>query len=135
MSASLTDDLIAWLAGRASLTVGTAVFRGSRPEDATLATAIVPTGGPARPYGHVFAATFQVLTRGSAGGLAEPLARAWALYAALYPAGLPLRNVALNTDWRLLAADAIQPPADAGLTEGGKRIVSWNFQVKALRRA
>jgi hypothetical protein len=135
MSASLLADLVDYLATQASLVKGTSLFLGSLPEGSGLATAIVPTGGASRPYSVCLAATFQVLTRGADAGLVTPLARAWAIYDALYPSRLPRRNVMLSTEWKLVLVDAIQPPADAGLNEAGRRIVSWNFQVKALKRS
>ena len=63
------------------------------------------------------------------------LRRAQKLYDAIYPAPdrLPVRNVDLSSDWAALKIDAIQPPADLGVGESGKRSYVFNIQVRAKR--
>jgi hypothetical protein len=133
VSESLVDDLAAWLANEADLVVGTDLFVGLLPEVPGLVTALLQTGGPARPWSPAETVTVQVLTRGSS--LAEVMGRARALYDAIYPTAggrLPVRNVALSAEWKALAIDAIQAPADLGVGESGKRLVSWNLAVQAV---
>jgi hypothetical protein len=133
MSALLHEAVASWLAGRASLAVGTAVFCGRLPQDVALATAILPTGGPAQEYVPTVRATFQILTRGTTPQTAST--RAWLLYEALHSGagGTAGSNVALDASWRAVRVEPIQPPADLGVGESGQYQVSFNIAVEAVR--
>lgn len=126
----LIDDLTSWWAERAGVAVGEGLFAGLMPESGELVSSIRQTGGPERGVDAAATYTFQVTTRGC--GLTSVLDRATDLYNALYPGGLPWRNVALSDSWRLLAIDAIQPPTDLGVDErdGARRIV-FNVAARA----
>ncbi len=133
MSEFLIDDLVDWLAAQTELAVGDDLCASLLPEDAELASMVLDTGGPPRPFSPVMPKTFQVLTRGP--DYAATTGRATQLYNVIYPppARLPVRNVDLSDDWRALSIDAIQPPADMGVNEVGKRQVVFNIQVRAVR--
>jgi hypothetical protein len=133
----LVVDLAAWLAGQAGLTVGTDIFAVSFPESGAIVSSVVPTGGPGRKYDLVGIFTVQVLTRGPAESAADVLGRAQKLYDAIYPPPdrVPVRNVALSTSWQAHSIDASQPPTDLGLSESGTRLVGFNVQLRAARKA
>ena len=135
MSDILAKDLAAWLAERAELSFGSVVFYAQTPEDVPLGTAVREYGGPARGYSPTAACGFQVLTRGA--DEAAVRSQAQKLYDAVYPPPhrLPARMVDLSADWRALSIDAVQPPQDIGISEGGKRQIVFNVQVKAVRLA
>jgi len=133
MSDLLANDLADWLAAQASLAVGTDLFVGHLPQDGSLATVVRETGGPGGEYVPVADYTFQLTTRGA--DYAEARARAAALYDCVYPPGarVPVRNANLSADWRALAIDAAQPPADLGRGEDGRHRVVFNLIVRAHR--
>jgi hypothetical protein len=132
---TLAEAVTTWLAEQAGLAVGTDLFVSRFAEDASLATRVRETGGPGRGYSPLATATFQLTTRGQ--GYASTRQRAELLYGVIYPAdadGVPVRNLTAG-GWHILAIDAIQPPADLGLTEGGLDQVVFNIQVRAGRLA
>ncbi|MCE5280208.1 MAG: hypothetical protein ABFD92_00050 [Planctomycetaceae bacterium] len=129
----LVDALAEWLADRAGLHFGSDIRTMRFDEGTAIGSCILSTGGVAGPYSPTRPWTFQILTR--AGDAAAAMIRAVRLYDVIYPAPerLPVRNVTLSPTWLALMIDAIQPPADLGVSEGRFNQVSFNVQITAAQ--
>lgn len=129
---ALIDELCAWLATAAGLVVGQTLFVGALPpSSAAVVSAVIPTGGLARENKPFVEATFQVLTRGvNESDIQGCLTQAGALYNATLLGHLPANNVALSS-FKRVRIEPIQPPADLGIDQAGKRRAVFNLLVRA----
>ena len=142
MSEILLHDLAAWLATQLNKTLGTDLFYGSFGENEPASGAgicLIESGGPSRVgYSAVDQYAVQVLTRGqpNAYDYAAVRAAAESVWKLVYPAPdrRGLLNVTLSTQWRALVIQAVQTPADLGVSpETQRRSISFNLLVKAVR--
>ncbi len=139
---TLLDELAAYVAAGLSLHYATVpdgqqrelfIGRMDRRDADPTASVIRASGGPAGSYDPIEGVSVQVLTQGPTEAAA--LARAEAIWRLFFDAdGYPVRNLAL-TAWRLLAIDAQQRPTPIGVNESGGVDVSFNWLIRAHRRA
>ena len=131
----LGDSLLTWLAQVNNLTAGVDIFGGMFPAKPSvdIVTNVQDTSGAARGYSRYVNTSHQIITRGK--GHDATSTRAWAIYNSLFADALPLRNFNLSDDWFLLSIDAIQPPYDLGISEGGLYLFTFNIQCRGTRRA
>lgn len=128
---SLAADIAAWLATRASLTVGTDLFVESFPESAGLMSCVKSSGGLAHGEGPVEVLTVQVVTRGPSLSAAGDRARL--LHECVYPPDdrMGVCNVPL-AHWLALNIASMQPPAFMGTSESGQFQWVFNLMLRAV---